>query len=42
MKTSKNYNRDLQNFKNSRPKDITLNDINNALKKLNISSPNKK
>ena len=33
--------RDLQKFKNSRPKDITLNDIN-RLKKLNISSPNKK
>ena len=36
MKKTHNYNRDLQNL------DITLNDINNALKKLNISSPNKK
>jgi hypothetical protein len=42
MKKTHNYNRDLQNFKNSRPKDITLNDINNALKKINISSPSKK
>jgi len=42
MKKTHNYNRDLQNFKNSRPKDITLNDINNALKKLNVSFPNKK
>jgi hypothetical protein len=30
------------NFKNSKPNDITMNDINNALKKLNISSPSKK
>ena len=42
MKKTHNYNRDLQNFKNSRPKDITLNDINNALKRLNISSTSKK
>ena len=37
MKKTHNYNRDLQNFKNSKP-----NDINNALKKLNISSTSKK